>query len=80
MKKDYIIYGLTEDQLKVACKEALNGNAYGNVRFIFNKFGSISHLEVSLTDKEAHKISRKMFIENLKDKDSHYQLICKGAA
>ena len=83
MKKDtYIIYGLTEEQLKVAAKEAINGNGYNGKdrRFMFNMFGTMSHIEADLTKKEAKRIRFQMAIENLKNKDNHYALILKKGA
>lgn len=78
--KDYIVYGLTTEELKVVCKQALNGELNKNVRIVFNMFGEVSHLIVSLTNKEARKIRRQMLIDNLRNKDAHYELILKEAA
>lgn len=81
MRKDYIIYGLTEEQLKATCKQALNGelDKKKNIRIMFNMFGRISHLEGSFTDAEAKEIRKSMKKENRLDKTNHYELILKGA-
>lgn len=80
MKKDYIIYGLSEEQLKAICKQALDGELKNDVRIIFNMFGRVSHLEVSLTDKEAKQMRKQMKKDNRREKDSHYELFEKWAA
>lgn len=80
MKKDYIIYGLSEEQLKTICKQALDGELKNDVRIIFNMFGRVSHLEVSLTDKEAKQVRKQMKKDNRHEKDSHYELFEKLAA
>ena len=64
MKKDYIIYGLSEEQLKAICKQALDGKIKNDVRIMFNMFGRVSHLEVSLTDEEAKQMRKQMKKDN----------------
>ena len=80
MKKDYIIYGLSEEQLKAICKQALDGKIKNDVRIMFNMFGRVSHLEVSLTDEEAKQMRKQMKKDNRREKDSHYELFEKWAA
>ena len=80
MKKDYIIYGLSEEQLKAICKQALDGELKNDVRIMFNMFGRVSHLEVSLTDKEAKQMRKQMKKDNRREKDSHDELFEKWAA
>lgn len=78
--KDYIIYGLSTEELKVVCKDALDGKLKKGVRIMFNMFGTVSHLEVSLTDEEAKQIRKQMKKDNRRDKNNHYELILKEAA
>lgn len=77
-KESYCVYGLTKEQLTNTARDAFKEpDKYEDVRFIFDTFGCISHLEVDLTKFKAAIVKIRMAIDNLIERDSKYVLIKK---
>lgn len=76
----YYVHGLTTEQLTTAAREAFKEpDRYKNVRFIFDTFGYISHLEADLTPFKAALVRLKMKVDNFRERrdKSKYILIKK---
>jgi hypothetical protein len=77
-KESYCVHGLTSWQLTNMARDAFREpDNYKDVRFIFDSFGNISHLEADLTIFRAIIVKIRMAIDNLMERDSKYVLIKK---
>ena len=79
-KQTYYVHGLTTEQLTTIARDAFKDpDKYKDVRFIFDTFGYISHLEVDLTKFKAALVRLRMKVDNFRERKekSKYILIKK---